>query len=152
DHSLEGIAGLLGGRQFVLMHEVTIDASAFLDRYVAAWNDADPERRRAALDRLYSDHGCIVTPLTEVKGAEAIVEDVGEVFSEFVATSGLRFRCAASTAHDRSLLMRWELTAEGRAPAGSGLNVLLLGSDGRIEADHQFSELQPSPETGAAAS
>jgi uncharacterized protein len=132
------------------MHDVTTDASVLLDRYVAAWNEADPERRRAAVGRLYADHGCIVTPSVAVRGRQEILEHIGRAFAEFIGTSELRFRRTASTGHHRSLLLRWELTAGGLPVAGSGLNVLLLGPDDRIEADHQFSEPEPARESQAA--
>ena len=131
------------------MHDIPTDTTALLDRYVGAWNEADAERRRAAVGRLYAHRGRIVTPSVEVNGREAILEHIGEVFAEFIGSSEHRFRRTASTGHHRSLLLRWEMAAGGRQVAGSGLNVLLLGPDGRIEADHQFSGPQPVPETGA---
>ncbi len=131
------------------MQDVATDITILLDRYVAAWNEADPERRRAAVTRLYAGDACIVTPGVEVNGRAAIVEHIGQVFAEFVGTSGNRFRRAASTGHHRSALIRWELTGGGEQVAGAGLNVLILGPDGRIGADHQFSEPQPAGETEA---
>jgi hypothetical protein len=103
------------------------------------------------VSRLYASRSRVVTPHHDVLGADAVVEHIGEVFTELVGSSGLRFRCAAATGHHRSLLLRWELAGGGRVTA-SGLNVLLLGPDGRIEADHQFSELEPVVENGAVGS
>ena len=131
------------------MRDVTTDITVLLDQYVAAWNEADHERRRSAVGRLYADHGRIVTRIVEVNGGEAILEHIGDVFAEFVGSSENRFRLTASTGHHRSILLRWELTADGLPAAGSGLNVLLLGPDGRIEADHQFAEPQPAHESRA---
>lgn len=131
------------------MREVTIDASTLIHRYVAAWNEADPERRRAAVGRVYADNGCIITRHHEVNSAEAIPEHVGEAFTQLGGSSGYRFRCAASTSHDWGILMRWVLAASGHV-AGSGVNVLVLGPDGPFEAHYQFGEPQPVPETSAA--
>lgn len=131
------------------MQDLPSDTTTLLDHYVAAWNEADPERRRAAVVRLYADDGRIVTPSVEVNGRDAIVEHIGEVFAEFAEASGHRFRRTSSTGHHRSLLIRWELTAGSQRVAGAGLNVLFFGPDGRIGADHQFSEPQPTVEAGA---
>ena len=37
------------------MHDVAPDTAVFLDQYVAAWNEVDPHRRRAAGGRHYAD-------------------------------------------------------------------------------------------------
>ena len=131
------------------MQDLATDITTLMDRYVAAWNEADPERRRAVVTRLYADDGRIVTPSVEVNGRPAIVEHIGEVFAEFVGASGHRFRRASTTGHHQSLLIRWELTGGGQQVAGAGLNVLILSTDGRIGADYQFSEPQPAGETRA---
>jgi hypothetical protein len=131
------------------MQDIATDITTLLDRYVAAWNEADPERRRTAVTELYADDGRIVTPSIEVSGSEAIIEHIGEVFAEFVGASGHRFRRTGSTGHHRSLLIRWELTGGGQQAAGAGLNVLILGRSGRIGADYQFSEPEPAGEPGA---
>jgi ketosteroid isomerase-like protein len=133
------------------MHDVTTDPTILLDSYVAAWNEADPERRRAAVGRLYADDARIVAPSVEVRGSEAILEHIGEVFARFVGPGEQRFHRTADTGHHRSLLLHWELTGGGLPAASSGWNVLVLDANGRIEADLQFSEPQPTaPEAGAS--
>lgn len=131
------------------MQDTATQTAAFLDRYVDAWNEADPGRRREAVAALYADDGCIVTPSVEVNGRHAIIEHIGEVFAEFIGADARRFRRTGSTGHHRSLLIRWELTDGRQETAASGLNVLTLGPDGRIRADYQFSEPQPPVEAGA---
>lgn len=150
-YSLPGIAGQPVGPHGEAMHGLSSDTTDLLDRYVAAWNEADPERRRAAVGRLYSERALVVTPTLEVNGAEAILEHIGEVFAEYVAPGDHRFRCTASTGHHRSIVLHWELAVERQPVAGSGLNILFIGPDGRIEADHQFSELDPILEAGGVA-
>ncbi len=77
--------------------------------------------------------------LLSVAATGVVAVLIGEVFARFIGSSEHRFRCAAWTAHDRCLLIRWELTAPGLPVAGSGVNMLLFGQDGRIEADYQDS-------------
>jgi uncharacterized protein (TIGR02246 family) len=133
------------------MHDLPSDVTDLLDRYVAAWNEADPERRRAAVSGLYSERAVLVTPSQVVNGGDAILERMCEVFAEYVAPGDHRFRRTASTGHHRSVVLHWELAGDGQVVAGSGLNVLLIGPEGRIEADHQFRELEPVLEPGGVA-
>jgi uncharacterized protein len=129
------------------MHDVTADTVDLLDRYVAAWNEAEPGRRRAEVARLYADDARLATPSLEVRGGETILEHIGEVFNEFIGLSGRRFRRTASTRHHGGFLLHWELVADGQPVAASGFTVLLLGPDGRVQEDHQFDE----PRTNAEA-
>jgi hypothetical protein len=128
------------------MQDSTVDITTFLELYVDAWNEPDGERRRVAVKRLYADRAIIVTPSQEVDGGEAVLEHIGEVFAEFIGTRNRRFRCAASTAHHRHILLRWELTTPGLSEVATGVNMLLLGQDGCIEADYQFREPEPGAE------
>src|SRR5690348_11891155 len=84
-----------------------IDVKDLTSRYVAAWNEPDPARRRQAIRELWfafrpRDHA----------GALRNVVKFG-----------------------------WELVpAGGGEAAATGLEILILGPDGRIEADYQFIE------------
>jgi hypothetical protein len=70
-----------------------IDVKDLTSRYVAAWNEPDPARRRQAIRELWAEDGIhVLQPPAE-------------------------FRQAAA-----------------------GLEILILGPDGRIEADYQFIE------------
>jgi uncharacterized protein len=123
------------------MHDMTSDTALHLERYVAAWNEADPVRRRAAIDRLYAGDGLLITPSVQVSGRERILDHIGEVFAEFVGSSGQRFRHTASTRNHQGVLLRWELSRDGARATASGVIALLLGPEGRIVIDHQFGEL-----------
>jgi hypothetical protein len=131
------------------MQDATSATAVFLDRYVAAWNEPDPARRRMAVRGLYADHARILTPSVEVNGVQAILEHIGEVFVEFVGSTRRHFRCIAWAAHHEGLLLHWELAGDGQPAAGTGWNVLFLGLDGHIETDHQFSEPQDLSPTEA---
>ena len=130
------------------MHDVTRDSAVLLNQYVAAWNEPDPGRRRAAVGQLYAEDGRVITPSAEVRGREAILEHIAEVFAEFIFSSRLSFRRTESTRNHRGLLIRWELTEDGQPATDTGINALLLGPDGRIEIDQQFGEPLPV-DTGA---
>lgn len=126
------------------MHDCPIDPTVLLDSDVAAWNEPDPGRRRAVVGPLYADDARIVTPSVDVQGSEAILEHIGEVFARFIGPGEQRFQRTTDTGHHRSFLLRWQLTGGGLPAAGSGWNVVVLDADGRIVADLQFPEPQPT--------
>lgn len=129
------------------------------DRYVAVWNEPDPERRRAAVRELWSpDARHVLQPpeeirrvaaglgfdrtVLEARGHDALEVRVARAYDEFVASGGYLFRSRgdADRLHD-VVKFHWEMVSRaGGDVAGVGLEILLLGPDGRIAGDYQFIE------------
>ncbi|MEV4455834.1 hypothetical protein [Microbispora sp. NPDC049633] len=136
-----------------------IDVKDLTDRYVAVWNEPDPERRRAAIRELWSpDAVHVLRPpqemreaaeglgfdrlVLEARGHDALEPRVTRAYEEFVAPGTFVFRpCGdAEQLHD-VIKFHWEMTARaGGDVAGVGLEILMLGADGRIVGDYQFIE------------
>jgi hypothetical protein len=109
------------------------------ERYVLAWNEADPEVRRVELEALYSDRGCIVTQSSESNGIDEVIAHVGHVFEQFIGTGRYVFRSGGSVRHHQCVLFRWEMVdAASGELADAGMNLFLLTADGRVEDDYQF--------------
>jgi hypothetical protein len=110
----------------------------FLDRYVALWNEPDPEVRRASVEALWTPSGSMVNPVQRYVGHTAVAEGVTRSYDAFVAR-GFRFEAEASSAHHDAVLFSWLM----RDPEGEidsrGTNYIRLAGDGRIVVDHQFS-------------
>ncbi|WP_406421677.1 hypothetical protein [Streptomyces sp. NBC_00842] len=136
-----------------------IDIHNLTDRYIAVWNEPDAERRRAAIRELWSaDAVHVLQPpkeilqtaaglgfdrlVLEARGHHALEFRVTCAYEEFVAPGTFVFRSRSNTdrLHD-VVKFNWEMAPrDGGEVAGVGLEILMLGPDGRIVSDYQFIE------------
>ena len=132
-------------------------AAELADRYIALWNEADPNRRRELIAGLWSEGGeHILQPPEEARriaagpgvGGSAIIEARGHTeiearvtsaYEHWVATEGWSFRRRddAERVHD-VIKFHWEAVDGDGEVTGAGLNFLVLAADGRIERDYTF--------------
>jgi hypothetical protein len=138
--------------------EISAEGAAELaDRYIALWNEADPDRRRRMIAELWTEDGYhILQPPEEIReiaarpgiGMTAILEAHGHAqiearaataYEEWVGSQGLSFRRRDDVERLRDVVkFHWEgVTKEGEVFA-VGLNFLVLTGDGRIERDYTF--------------
>ncbi|WP_327001702.1 hypothetical protein OHA72_42245 [Dactylosporangium sp. NBC_01737] len=135
------------------------DLQNLTDRYVAVWGEPDADRRRAAVRELWSDDAVHVLQapqelrqaaaglgfdrlVLEARGHAELESRVARAYHEFVAPGTYVFRARGDADRLRDVVkFRWEMVPrDGGAPAGSGLEILVLGADGRIVGDYQFIE------------
>jgi hypothetical protein len=136
-----------------------IDIHHLTDRYVAVWNEPDAERRRAAVRELWAEDAVhVLEPpqeirhtaeglgfdrlVLEARGHRALEFRVARAYEEFVAPGTFVFRSRgnAGRLHD-VVKFSWEMAPrDGGEVAGVGLEILVLGPDGRIVSDYQFIE------------
>jgi hypothetical protein len=136
-----------------------LDLAAFIDRYIAVWNEPDPQHRQAAVRTVWAaDAIHVLQPPQEIRQAaadlgfsRAVLEARGHhelevrvtrAYDEFVAPGTFLFRSRddADRLHD-VVKFRWEMVPRtGGEAAGVGLEILLLGADSRIVSDFQFIE------------
>lgn len=136
-----------------------IDPKDLADRYVAVWGEPDPELRRAAIRELFApDAVHVLQPpqemrkaaaglgfgdvVLEARGHEALERRVARAYEEFVAPGTFVFRPRgdADRLHD-VVKLRWEMVPRsGGEVVGGGLDILVLGADGRVVSDYQFIE------------
>ncbi|WP_329613446.1 hypothetical protein OG244_09200 [Streptomyces brevispora] len=135
------------------------DTQEFAERYVSVWNEPEPERRRTAIRELWSaDAVHVLQPpkellqtaaglgfghlALEARGHHALEFRVTRAYEEFVAPGNFAFRSRgnADRLHD-IVKFNWEMAPrDGGEAAGVGLEILILGADGRIVGDYQFIE------------
>jgi hypothetical protein len=134
------------------------DAQELADRYVAVWNQPDPDTRRKAIQELWTEDGVHlleppeeivkraeeigITATLEARGHEALVRRVTRAYDEFVAPGQFEFRRhgEVATLHDM-VKLRWAMVpAGGGEILAVGIDLLLLAPDGRIRRDYQFIE------------
>ncbi len=89
------------------------------ERYIASWNETDPQRRRELIGELWAEDASCTDPLTEARGQNEISEMIGAVQGQF---PGLAFSLAGPVdAHHRQAASpgRWVRRAASRWRPGS---------------------------------
>jgi hypothetical protein len=136
-----------------------IELKNLVDRWIAQWNESDPDARRRLIGNVWSEDGYQVmvnppqgiretaaqygvpAPAVEIRGHDALYSRVTRAYEMFIADGEYRFEQHgevirhAGAAVALSWVMR--LRASGSI-AGSGLEVLTFGPDGRVRTDHEF--------------
>jgi ketosteroid isomerase-like protein len=109
-------------------------------RYTAVWNEPDPAARRRAIAELWAEDGVEYTETAEHRGHAAIEARIAGAYDRFVAPGGFVFVSAEDvvTHHDAVTFTTHMVPATGGAPVWSGTVFVLLGPDGRIRRDYQF--------------
>jgi len=140
--------------------ETRIEAAERLaGRYLALWNEADPERRRRMIAELWTEDGSqILQPPLEMReiaasagiGMAATLEARGHAelaarattsYEQWVASVGFAFRLRNDVYRLREVVkFHWEAVSPDGEVAAVGLVFLVLGTDDRIRRDYVFIE------------
>jgi hypothetical protein len=116
------------------------DAQELADRYVAVWNETDPERRRQQIAALWVPGGHHYVDVREAHGYAALEQRITGSHNKNVRDGGQRFHTAKDAQTLRNVVtFHWEMlpVAEERV-AARGLEVLNVDTEGRILVDYQF--------------
>jgi hypothetical protein len=119
-----------------------VSANDLLKRYVAVWNEPDPETRRAEVARLWAADGLHFTQTRRFQGTEALFARVTEAYDQFVGGQGLRFVSADNlVGHHDAVAFNWLMSpGDSDTVLAVGFDVVTLDGEGRITADYQFNE------------
>jgi len=113
-----------------------------VEKYLAAWNETDPAKRRALVDEVWAADGSYTDPLADVRGRDAVDGLIGAVqaqFPGFVFTLG-----GAVDAHHDQVRFTWELGPAGAAEAPVvGFDVAVLDGAGQIGSVYGFLDKVP---------
>jgi SnoaL-like domain len=98
--------------------------------YVAAWNEADEEKRRTLLERSWAENGIYSDPTTQVSGREALIQHLGRLIQQFadhhvLLTSGV-------DEHHGLLQFTWARIGPDGTRIRSGIDFGELSADGRL--------------------
>ncbi|MEV4569906.1 hypothetical protein AB0K12_39665 [Nonomuraea sp. NPDC049419] len=136
-----------------------LDVKQWADRYVAQWNEPDPQRRSALIGELWAADGIQVLvdppqqirdaaielafplPPLEARGHDALNARVTRAYEMFVASGEHVFEAAeeAFLLLPNVLGIRWSMVSTSTGETvGGGLDILALDGDGRLRTDHQF--------------
>jgi hypothetical protein len=102
-----------------------------VDTYLAMWNEDDLTARAALIEKAWTPGGRYSDPVQEAQGHAALSAMVDGIHSHY---PGQRFRrtTAVDTHHDE-VLFGWELGVPGGDVTVAGIDVGILGADGRLE-------------------
>jgi hypothetical protein len=127
------------------------------DRYVALWNEPDPDRRGRMVAELWTEDGrhileppqeiheiaarpgIAMTAILEARGYEEIEARAASAYEHWVGSEGLSFRGRDDADRLGDVVkLHWEAVAKDGTVFGVGLSFLVLAADGRIERDYTF--------------
>ncbi|WP_331741577.1 nuclear transport factor 2 family protein (plasmid) [Streptomyces sp. NBC_00726] len=120
--------------------------NALLDAYVALWNETDPERRRAGVERLYEpDATYLFYRKDPIRGHQAIIDQLAYT-QEIYGPMGYTFRSSHNAVgHHNVVRLNWVMVAGATGEMEmAGQDVIVLGEDGRIRYDYQFHDRMPT--------
>jgi hypothetical protein len=101
-----------------------------IDQYVAAWNEADADRRAALIDAALGADLWYRDPMLEADGREefnAVLGAVQEQLPGHVLT-----RTSDVDAHHDVVRFSWALGVPGQPPTFAGIDVAKLDADGKL--------------------
>ncbi|MCX4750416.1 nuclear transport factor 2 family protein [Kitasatospora sp. NBC_01287] len=116
------------------------DPNAFVERYIALWNEPDAELRRKRIADLFAPDAAHFTPSQEVRGHAELEVRVTKAFDSWVRPGEHAFRAVRNAnGHHGAVRFNWEMAhlASGEA-VSVGFDLVLLDQDGLITSDHQF--------------
>lgn len=118
------------------------DLNDLVDRYVAVWNEPDPQARRQRVAELWTPDGSHFTQTREFHGYPALEERVAEAYGQFVAGGAYRFSSRHnSVGHHDAVKFNWAMVSTANdETVAIGFDVLLLDEQGLIRADYQFND------------
>jgi SnoaL-like domain len=113
-----------------------------IERYLAAWNETDPARRRELVTALWAEDGSYTDPLADARGPAEIDGLIGAVqqqFPDFVFTLG-----GPVDANHNQARFTWHLGPAGDGePVVIGFDVAVMNDDSQIRAVHGFLDKVP---------
>ena len=112
-------------------------------RYLAAWNEPEPKRRRELVAKAWTDDGTYVDAAREGRGHDSLDSMLATAQGHF---PGYRLRLASGveTHHD---YIRFSWVAGGTAEAPlyiKGTDFAVVGSDGRLKSVVGFIDAAPA--------
>ena len=116
------------------MHDV-------IERYIASWNQTDPQLRRKLIDEVWAQDATYVDPVAEAHGRDAIDATVAAVQAQF---PGLAFTLLDSVdTHHRQARFTWGLGPAGAEPLVIGFDVAVADGDGQLTSVLGFLDKVP---------
>ena len=98
--------------------------------YLSLWNDADPDARRARLEREWTSDARYVDPMMSGAGRAGIASMIERARTQFPG-HGFALR-GTPDGHGGYVRFSWSLAPDGGAAVAGGTDVIRVDGDGRI--------------------
>jgi hypothetical protein len=115
------------------------EAKTLLDRYLLAWTEPDPARRRDLAAELYAADAYYANQGADYRGLDAVVTALTRNYDQFIS-QGFTFEATAEVVrHHDSARVPWRMmTPDGSTVAAAGMQFLTLADTGLMTSDYQF--------------
>ena len=112
-------------------------------RYLAAWNEHDPKRRRELVAKTWTEDGTYVDRVREGRGHDSLDAMIAAAQQQFPA---YRLNLASGIdAHHDCVRFSWVAGGTAEAPLYiKGTDFAVLASDGRIKSMIGFTDAAPA--------
>lgn len=118
--------------------ETTTDINSIIDGYLAMWNEPDGAVRSKKARDIWAADGRLVDPLIDAIGPDAIAAAIGELRDQMPGHS--LTRTTAIDAHHDQARFGWTVNAPDGTIAVTGIDVVTLAADGRVQSAIGFFE------------
>ena len=108
-----------------------------IDQYIAAWNEADDDRRAALIDAALGADLWYRDPMLEADGRDAFNAVLGAVQAQFPGM--VMRRTSTVDAHHDLVRFNWAFGAPGEEPMLAGIDVAKFDADGKLHRIIGFS-------------
>ncbi|AWJ92642.1 nuclear transport factor 2 family protein (plasmid) [Azospirillum baldaniorum] len=117
------------------------NAAHVAQRFIAAWNETDPNRRLALVVEHWSEDAHYLDPMMQANGHPGISALIGAVQQRFPNS---RFVLqSAPDGHNDRVRLSWSLVPAGGDPVAGGTDFVTLAADGRIRSVSGFLDRVP---------
>ena len=119
------------------------DVNQTIANYIAAWNEANPDRRRSLVAQTWADEGSYLDAHRQGDGHTAIDAMIAATQQRF---AGYRFRlCSGIEAHNDCVRFSWQAGSTAEAPLFfAGTDFATLAPDGRFRMVTGFTDAAPA--------
>jgi hypothetical protein len=120
----------------------TPDYAAIARRYIATFNETDPDARRRLLSELYASDCRYVDPAVDVAGIDQIDSFLAATQQQF---AGIRFSLGGPVdGHRGQLRFQWHAGPANAEPLAIGFDVLILDQHAQVSRVYGFIDRAPA--------
>lgn len=113
-----------------------------IERYIASWNETNPEVRRKLVDDLWAADASYIDPFAAAHGRDEIDATIAAVQAQF---PGFAFTLASPVdAHHNQARFSWGLGPAGAEPVIVGFDVAVAAPDGQLASVLGFLDKVPA--------